>query len=156
MYKIKNKKGASEILQILILFTIITFILFFPIATYTINQRSNMLEDTKTLGLQMLSRQGQLTQVIKDTIIADLAAKGFDTSGVIIKSSTDTTGVVYRDNNTPMWLEIYVPATGDVKFLQTLWNLVGLKRGMAGYAFGGDASTYYYYTKGYILSERIQ
>lgn len=155
--KLKEKKGGTEILQLIIMFTVITFIVMFPLATFSINQKKNFMEDSKTLGLQMASRVGGVTPEVKNEIIKDMKTKGFDTSKVVIKTNADGTlgkPLIPINSNTDISLQIFAPASSDVALLQVLWGMVGLKPGNSGYAFGNSSSTYWYFTQGYILSEK--
>lgn len=155
--KIRNKKGGTELLQVILLLPLMTFIIFFPLATFSLNQRENLVEDTKILGLQMAARQGGVTPAVQGALKNDLKSKGFDISKTVINTNADgsvSKPLIKRDDSTQIIIELYVPAKGDVTFLKILWGFVGLKPGASGYAFGGPSSNYYYYTRGYVLSEK--
>jgi len=56
--KLKEKKGGSTLLEILISIGLITFVLFYPIATYSLTQKENVLEDILSTSMQMASVEG--------------------------------------------------------------------------------------------------
>lgn len=152
--RLKSKKGAAEILSLIICFSVLTFMMFFPLASYAVNQKRNLIEDTKTIGIEMCARNGGLTTAVKNAILQDLQTKGFDSSKVVLKSNTDDAHLIYREDSTPITLTIYVPANDDVVFLKAVWSLVGSGGSSVGF-FGNSSATYWYCSKGTMLSEKI-
>lgn len=59
--KIKSKTGGTHIVEILICIPIIIVILFLPMGFYHLFQQQNYVEDVKTLMVQEMSRDGDLT-----------------------------------------------------------------------------------------------
>ena len=74
--KLKEKKGGSTLLEILISIGLITFVLFYPIATYSLTQKENVLEDILSTSMQMASVEGGLTDRVEEVIFLNLESKG--------------------------------------------------------------------------------
>lgn len=129
--KIKSKKGGTHIIEILICTPIIICVLFLPLALYQISQQQNYIEDIKTMMLQEMSRDGDLTS-------AEITGKWkpmyekFD--GVTIKSITPIEIKVLRESKTPIVSTI----------------TANLKPSIFSFLIGGD-----YSTKAIIYSEYV-
>lgn len=164
----RNKKGGTEIFEIVVSMFIITFVLFYPVANYNVIQKRNLLEDTKTLALQMVSTRGGITTEVLNTIYADAEAKGLpvkDSKGnyvmkvYLYNSKTSSDGVqgvtpvsqyVYKtDINPSFHIKITYPATNDMNLLTSINKLIGINSGSSG-------TKYEYKVEGYMLSEKVQ
>ena len=171
--KNRNKRGGAELFEVVISMFLVTFVLFYPIANYNIILKRNLLEDTKTLALQMASTRGGVTTEVLNTIYADAQAKGLP-----VKSSTGTlltgsdglpilkvyvyntkTGINGVQGVTPnsmlsyktdadatLHIKITYPATDDMALLNAINKLVGIS---------STSTKFEYKTEGYILSEKI-
>lgn len=105
LYKIKNKDGGTHLVEILISVPIIIFVMFLPISFYQLSQQQNYVEDVKTLLVQDMSRDGDLTTTEINNKWKPLFEKE---KGIKVKSITPIENKVTRDIKTPMTTEIVV------------------------------------------------
>lgn len=167
--KLKNNRG-NVVLEVLICIGVITFFLFYPIATFSITHKENLLQDALTMGLQAASVEGGLTDGVEDYIYSQLEKRNLlpanSTEGirkmVKINSNADarnnnTDKLIYRhDNPSEISLEILYPANTEVRLLNGLAKLVGAAHENVPFrVLNDDNITWYYRIEGVILSERI-
>ena len=170
--KLRNKRGGSTLFEIVISLGLITFILFYPIATFTLTHKENLLEDVLTVSMQMVSVEGGLTDRAEDLIYQNLEAKRLIPQGesesptvrskVRIVCNADARGgntanLVYRDDADPtLSIQILYPADNEVNFINGLSSLLGAKGASLPYKITNSGQVEWYYNlNGYILSERI-
>lgn len=171
--KNQNKRGGAELFEVVISMFIVTFVLFYPIANYNIILKRNLLEDTKTLALQMASTRGGVTTEVLNTIYSDAQAKGLQvksSTGTLLTGSdglpilkvyvynakTGASGVQgvtpasmlsYKtDADATIHIKVTYPATDDMALLNAINKLVGIS---------STATKFEYKAEGYILSEKI-
>ena len=73
--KLNERRGGSTLLEILISLGLITFILFYPVAMYSLTHKESLLEDILATSIQMASVEGGLTDRVEDVIFLNLEAK---------------------------------------------------------------------------------
>lgn len=129
--KIKNKKGGTQVIEILITIPIIICVLFLPISSYQVTQQENYIEDVKTRMVQQMSRNGELNS-------SDVSYwKGeFEKYNGIKVISIPTVSKTYRD---------------DGNGLMSTTLMFKLKPSIFSMFFGGN-----YQTKAIIYSEAIR
>lgn len=168
---LQNKRGGSTILEILISVGIITFILFFPIATFSTMHKQNLLNDVLTTGLQIIAVEGGLTDRAEDLVYDNLESRGLlpenstetQRAKIGVSSNADARGMnqnnrIYRyDVNSKLSLTIKYPATEEVKMINALSKLIGVPDNNLPFRVEFDETdkTFYYVFKGYVLSEKV-
>ena len=170
--KLKERKGGSTLLEILISLGLITFVLFYPVAMYSLTHKENLLEDVLATSLQMASVEGGLTDRVEDVIFLNLEAKKLIPEGThndsetrsriqIISNADARRGavqnLVYRDDKDPkIYIEIWYPAEKEIKLINGLSKLLGATELSLPFSTkDNDGTTWYYRPKGYVLSEKI-
>jgi|LSQX01.1.fsa_nt_gb hypothetical protein len=168
---IKGKRGGSTLLEIMVSLGLITFILFYPIATYSLAQKENMLEDILATSIQMVSVEGGLTDRVEDVIFLNLEAKGLIPKDshdkpeirekIRIKSNADARkgdieNLIYRDDDDPkIFIEIWYPANTEISLMNGLSKIIGASGKTLPFRDQDGDGNWYYKHKGYILSEKI-
>lgn len=154
--KIRNKKGGSTIFEVVICITIITFILFYPIATFSLLNKKNLLQDTLTTTLQSTSLQGGVTNSVVTLTKENIKKKGFDDSKLIVRSNnTNNTNLIYRESDTPIDVEILYPANKEIDFINGLSRIIGANEKSLHFEKVKEGEQYYYKLEGFTLSEKI-
>lgn len=182
--KIREKRGGSTIFEVVVCIGLLTFILFYPVATFALTHKENLLEDTLTTGLQMVAVEGGLTQNIETIIYKNMEGKGLlptdcsdeDKSKVKINAglynkqnntvssikgdmrSGEPGNTIYRDDSQNIiYLEIWYPADNEVSFINGLSQIVDPWHAseVPLQSEGGTEVAWYYRLKGYIMSEKI-
>lgn len=164
--KWSNKKGGSTVIEIIVSITLITFLLFYPLATFTLSQKQNLLEDTLTTSMQMVSIEGGLTDRVEELIFLNLESKGLLPENsyenpdikdkVTINTNADARGghtqnLKYRDDEDPkISLEILYPADKEIRFLNGVIGLVSKDK-----TINHDGVSWNYRMSGFTLSERV-
>ena len=166
---IRNMKAnrGSIIIEVLVCITLITFVMLYPLFTYSYTNKINLLEDVSTMGLQMIAVEGGLTDQVAEIIYLNLEQKRMIPPGdaaarskVIITSNADARNnnkqaLKYRDSADPkLYLKIQYPATKEVQFMNGLSRMIGAGNNLPFETSGGTV-TYYYEAQGYIMSEKI-
>lgn len=172
MKKLKEKRGGSTIFEVVICISLLTFIMFYPIATFSLTHKENLLEDVLTTTMQNMSVEGGLTDRVQNLLFLNLEAKNLippntntdpaTRSKVKLTSNADarngaTGNIKYRDDADPtLSIEIQYPADKDVKFINGLSRLVGATDSTVPFSVADNSNVSWYYTlKGYILSEKV-
>jgi hypothetical protein len=170
--KLKEKHGGSTLFEIVISLGLFTFILFYPIATFTLTHKENLLEDVLTTSMQMISVEGGLTDRVQNITFENLEAKGLIPPGkstdpavrraITISSNADarngnTSALKYRDDADPkISIEIRYPADSEVKFINGLSKMIGANEANLPFRVANGTQVQWFYSlKGYILSEKI-
>lgn len=100
--KMKEKKGATEIIEVVICIALITLILFYPVSVYQMSQQISYIEDVKTSLVQEMSRTG----TFNSSQIQKYTDKIEKIDGVEVVKMTEIKNTVYKDSGTPMTVEI--------------------------------------------------
>lgn len=165
----KDRRGGSTVLSVIAGLGLITFMLFFPIVSFSLLHKQNLLEDCLTVGLQMVSVEGGLTEEIEQVLIANMRSKGLIPEPmpegmeerIIFKSNADIRlgdeQRRYRDSADPgITLEIIFPADVEVGLINALSRIIGATKETVPFKDGEGAKVVWNYTfKGYILSEKV-
>lgn len=168
--KLNERRGGSTLLEILISLGLITFILFYPVAMYSLTHKESLLEDILATSIQMASVEGGLTDRVEDVIFLNLEAKKLIPEGshndketrnkIEIYSNADARGgkvenLIYRDDEDPkIYIEIWYPADKEIGLINGVSRLIGVSD--VGVPFAKEKGvSWYYRPKGYILSEKI-
>mgnify|MGYP001259435789 CR=1 FL=1 len=169
--KMKGERGGSTLLEIMVSLGLITFIIFYPVATYSLTQKESMLEDILATTMQMVSVEGGLTDRVEDVIFLNLESKGLIPKDshddpeirekIKIISNADarngaTENLIYRDDADPkIYIEIWYPANLEVSLINGLSRIIGAKEETIPFSTKDNEGNWYYKHKGYILSEKI-
>ncbi|MBO7745819.1 hypothetical protein I8J29_16545 [Paenibacillus sp. MWE-103] len=143
---IKNEKGVSDLIVLLIVLPIFFAITVMMVTLFTFKMRQAKLDDIKDRALQMVETAGYLTPAIEDDIRTKMASLGYD---AVTKSGTNfptfagsTMNKVRKNDADPtVKLVIQYPASDLAKLM----------------VFFGVASTEdpgYFYLEGYGRSEQ--
>jgi len=169
--KLKEKRGGSTTLEVIVSIGLITFLLFYPLATHSLTQKESMLEDILSTSMQMASVEGGLTDRVEEVIFLNLESKGLipkDSHNnpqvrekIKIISNADARdgadgNLKYRDDEDPkIYIEIWFPANAEVSLINGLSKLIGGKGEVIPLSAQDDDGNWYYKHRGYILSEKI-
>lgn len=171
MNLVADKKGGSTMFEIVIVLSLVTFILLYPLAVFTLAYKQNLLADTMVTGLQIVAIEGGLTDKAEDLIYRNLEAKRLLPAGsneeqrgqVIIACNADARNgnvqnLVARDSSSPkIMLEIWYPANKEVQFIQGVCRLIGISQtSLPQFKTPEGKTGKYYYEAGYIFSEYVE
>lgn len=168
--KLKEKRGGSTLLEIIVSLGLISFILFYPIATYSLINKENLLEDVLAIGIQSAAIEGGLTNKVEDIIYLNMEQKGLipkdshddqeTRKKIEISSNADARGgslenLIYRDDSdSKIYIEILYPAKNEVRLINGLSKIIGAGQGTVPFS-NQNGVEWRYKHKGYILSEKI-
>ena len=76
-----NKKGDSSIFQILICISILTFLLFFPIISFSYFKFQMSVDDIGLNALRTAMVRGGVDEEVMDTIVTAFETKGYSFEG---------------------------------------------------------------------------
>ena len=100
--KMKSKKGATEIIEVVICIALITLILFYPVSVHQMSQQISYIEDVKTSLVQEMSRTGTFNKSQVDKYTDKIEKM----EGIEVVKMTEINNTVYKDSGTPMTVEI--------------------------------------------------
>jgi len=165
-----QKRGGSTIFEMIIAITLITFILFFPVITFSLTHKQNLLADTLALGLQAVSIEGGLTNRVQTMMLDNLSAKGLIPENpahpiyqrVRFESNADARNLQvqnlrFRDGADPkISFEIWYPADAEISLINGLSRLIGANNQNVPFRVNEAGEVRWYYRmRGYIFSEKI-
>lgn len=169
--KLKEKRGGSTTLEVIVSIGLITFLLFYPLATHSLTQKESVLEDVLATSMQMAAVEGGLTDKVEDVIFLNLESKGLIPKGshdspevrnrITVKSNADarngaTQNLIYRDDeDSKIFIEIWYPANAEVALMNGLSKVIGGKSKTLPFSDQDDNGRWFYKHRGYILSEKI-
>lgn len=90
MRKILEKRGDSSVFQIIICITIITFLLFFPVITFSYFKLQNTCDAIGLDVIQAASTRGGVDEAVMELLVAELEEQGYDFNGNIIQQEDGT------------------------------------------------------------------
>lgn len=143
---ISNRKG-SAVVEIVMCLTLITFILFFPLALFSFTSRQTAMSTLLIHSMQIVSLEGGLTPSA-DSLIRDNAQRlGMIPEDVLIFTIPAPPARVTKDALNPrIALRLQYPADHEVRFLNAVGAMIVLEV--------IDENNYYTLT-GYVHSEWI-
>jgi len=130
MFKL-NKKRGSATLEVMICIGLITFILFFPVAIFSLTGRQTAMSTLLIHGLQVISLEGGLTPSGDELIRQNAEQLGFNPQRVeveVLHGGVDITQGhtrVEKGSTTPIRLTIRYPNSAEVAFFNNIVELVG-------------------------------
>lgn len=101
--KLRNKSGATHLIEVLIMTPVIIFIALMQISIFQIEQSINYIEDIKTAMTQSMSRDGDLTA---NEMENEWKKKYEKKQGVILKEYNSIENKVLRSSKQPMQLDL--------------------------------------------------
>jgi len=155
-----NKKRGSSTMEIVLCIGVITFILFFPIAMFSLTNRQTTMSTLLIHGLQIVSLEGGLTDRAEELIVSNANRLGFNrrrpdgTNELIISSNRDARGgldanrVSKIDGDALIVLMIQYPVDLEARFLNSIGNLINSE------GFMEEAG--YFTVSGYVHSEWVR
>jgi len=134
--KLMSKRGASILLEMLLVTFLLTFMVFMPVAYFAYIQRSNVFQDIGNTTVQMMSLQGGVTTEVLERTRENLEYAGFDPDEVLYWSGSDFAGVLSKPirykgdldgEGKPQLLRVLMiyPADREASLLSNISKLVG-------------------------------
>ena len=97
--KFKNKNGDSSIFQVIICITIITFLLFFPIITFSYFKFQTAVDDIALTALRSATVRGGVDEAVMDAIVSEFEAKGYSFEGSTLNGPNSAKVIVWTNTN---------------------------------------------------------
>jgi len=132
----RSRRG-SAIMEILISLGFITFVLFFPIAMFSINHRQTAMSTMLIHSLQIVSLNGGLPSEARDMVLRNAEQLGFDPAEVLVNAEhngVDLTNIrISKGNTEPIRVILQYPADAEIRFLNNILGAFGLQQAEDGY-----------------------
>lgn len=152
MFKyIKNKNGDSSLFQILMCITILTFLLFFPIISFSYFKFQMSVDDIGLTAIRTATVRGGVDKEVMDAIVSNFEAKGYsfegstlngeDAAKVIVWTNTNLCGNSYSfitEDGDAYNIEIRQWPTGDTSSNPSAYYNSNLRRYRTGYSVYKD------------------
>lgn len=97
--KMKNKNGDSSVFQIIICITIITFLLFFPIISFSYFKFQTSVDDIALTALRSATVRGGVDAAVMDAIVSEFEAKGYSFEGSTLNGDNAAKVIVWTNTN---------------------------------------------------------
>lgn len=82
---LKSKRGDSSVFQVIACIGIITFLLFFPVITYSYFKLQNTTDSIGMDIVQVASTRGGVDEQVIELLVEELTANGYDFNGAVIQ-----------------------------------------------------------------------
>ena len=96
---LKNKKGDSTILQVIICITILTFMLFFPIISFSYFKFQMSVDDIAITALETAIVRGGVDEEVMEIIVSEFQEKGYSFEGETLNGSNGAKVIVWTNTN---------------------------------------------------------
>jgi len=146
---LRNNRKGSAIIEILISISFITFVLFFPVAMFSVTNRQTTMSTLLIHSLQIISLEGGLDENAKRLILENAEELGFNPIYVTVSATyagTSLTNIrIPKGSRVPIEVTVRYPANAEARFMNDIARLIGSQEIM-------DEDGYYEVT-GYVNSE---
>lgn len=94
-----NKKGDSALFQILICITILTFLLFFPVVSFSYFKFQTSVDDIALTTMRTATVRGGVDEEVMKTLVEEFQAKGYSFEGAMLNGKNSAKIVVWTNTN---------------------------------------------------------
>jgi len=131
---LRNNRKGSAIIEILISISFITFILFFPVAMFSVTNRQTTMSTLLIHSLQIVSLEGGLPERARGLVLLNAEQLGFNPERISVNAThggTDLTNIrISKGSSLPIRVTVQYPANAEAYFINSIARLIGSREVM--------------------------